>query len=372
MTWWTVRAVAAGVVVGVLATTVVEPSPALADDVRAKQWHLGFLDVATAHHYSEGAGVTVAVVDTGVDGTHPDVAGNVAAGTETFIGGAGNGWTDIDGHGTAMAGLIAAHGHGPGSADGALGIAPKATILPVRASSGGDQITAIASGIEWAIDHGAKVISISAGRDPTHDEQQAVQDATAHDIVVIAAVGNAPEATQIVYPAAYPGVVAVAGVDQTGNHASFSLSGSEVVLAAPAADIESTAPGGRYRTGSGTSDATAIVAGAAALVRSRFPKLSAAEVIHRLTATAIDKGPKGRDPEYGYGVVNLVGALTADVPSLSATPSAAPGGSAASDHSETGRWLIWVWTGFGLLAVVVVAMVVAARRRRSIVAPHAE
>ena len=372
MTWRAGRAVAVGVAVGVLAGAVVQPLPVLADNVRAKQWHLGFLDVATAHRYSEGAGVTVAVVDTGVDGTHPDLAGNVGTGTEVFIGGTGNGWTDIDGHGTAMAGLIAAHGHGPGNADGAFGIAPKATILAVRTGHVYHEVNAVPAGIEWAIDHGAKVISISAGGDPSHDEQQAVQDAIAHDIVVVASVGNAPEATQIHFPAAYPGVVAVAGVDKAGNRAPFSLTGPEVVLAAPAADIESIAPGGRYRTGSGTSDATAIVAGAAALVRSRFPKLSAAEVIHRLTATAIDKGPKGRDPEYGYGVVNLVGALTADVPSLSATPSAAPGGSAASDHSETGRWLIWVWTGFGLLAVVVVAMVVAARRRRSIVAPHAE
>jgi subtilisin family serine protease len=178
--------------------------------------------------------------------------------------------------------------------------------------------------------------------------------------VVVAAVGNAPEVSQVVYPAAYPGVVAVAGVDKDGNHAGFSVTGPEVVLSAPAVAMKSTGPGGQYRTGTGgTSDATAIVAGAAALVRAKFPSLSAVEVIHRLTATAIDKGPRGRDDQYGYGIVNLVGALTADVPPLRPSSSPTPSTPAAAAPKGDVSPFVWLFVGLGVvigLAIVVVAM----------------
>jgi len=144
---------------------------------------------------------------------------------------------------------------------------------------------------------------------------------------VVAAAGNLPSDTSVRYPAAYPGVVAAAGTDEHGNHAAVSVTGSQVVLAAPATNIVQPYPDHRYAVGTGTSASTAIIAGAAALVRSRFPKLSAAEVIHRLTATAIDKGPPGRDDQYGYGLINIVAALTANVPPASASaspPSTAP------------------------------------------------
>src|SRR5262249_17027025 len=158
------------------------------------------------------------------------------------------------------------------------------------------------------------------------DERRVIEDAIAHDIVVVAGGGKRPSTT-VQYPAAYPGVLAVAGVDEHGDHGIFSLTGPGVMLAAPGADILTTGLNHGYGYATGTSDSTAIVAGAAALVRSKFPKLSAVEVIHRLTATAIDKGPPGRDNLYGYGIVNLVGALTADVPPLSPSPLAADTGS---------------------------------------------
>jgi subtilisin family serine protease len=147
-----------------------------------------------------------------------------------------------------------------------------------------------------------------------------VEAAERANIVVVAAAGNIPQVSSVAYPAAYPGVVAAAGTDEHGNHAAVSVTGQQVVLAAPATDIVQPYPGHRYAEGTGTSTSTAIIAGAAALVRSRFPKLSATEVIHRLTATAIDKGPPGRDNEYGYGLINIVAALTATVPP--ASPSA--------------------------------------------------
>lgn len=132
--------------------------------------------------------------------------------------------------------------------------------------------------------------------------------------MVVAAAGNSPQDSRVLWPAAYPGVIAAAGVDQQGNHAAVSVTGPEVVLAAPAVDIVSTGLNGGYRSGTGTSDATAIIAGAAALVRAKYPDLTAEQVVHRLTATATDKGPPGRDNEYGYGVLNIVKALTADLP----------------------------------------------------------
>jgi len=132
------------------------------------------------------------------------------------------------------------------------------------------------------------------------------------------------------------------------------VAGQEVAISAPAVDIVSTGLGHGYRVGTGTSDATAIVAGVAALVRSKFPDLSAPEVIHRLTATAIDKGKPGRDDEYGYGIVDPVGALTKDVPPLSAAPSlfgpsaTAPPAPPRDRHSRLG----WIIGGLLLTAAV--------------------
>nr|WP_240940160.1 S8 family serine peptidase [Planosporangium flavigriseum] len=281
------------------------------------------MNVAEAQRLgNEGSGVTVAVIDSGIDAAHPDLTGVVSPGADFATPGGGDGRVDANGHGTGMAGLIAGHGHG--NAAGALGIAPKAQIVPVRiqaiAPSFGDEEN---QGIIWAAQHGVKVICIAVGK--TADDvrmRRAVEQAQAADVVVVAAAGNRPRDTKVIYPAAYPGVIAAVGVDQQGNHSDVSVTGPEVSLAAPAADVVTTAPNNKYSKGSGSSNATAIVAGVATLVRAKYPNLTAPEVIHRLTATATDKGAPGRDNEYGFGIVNPVAALTADVPPL--TPSAAP------------------------------------------------
>ena len=308
-------------------------SAAWADSTRDRQWPLAFLKVAEAQRYSQGAGVIVAVIDSGVDASHPDLAGSVLSGIDAQPGASGNGWTDTDGHGTGMAGLIVAHGHGPGGSLGVVGIAPQAKILPVK--DGASAGTAVADGIAWATNHGAKVISISEGSaDDDPRERAAVEQAIARDIVVVAGAGNLP-GQGVDYPAAYPGVVAVAGVDQHGNHAEVSLTGPQVVLSAPAVDVIRPAVDHGYALGTGTSD-----------------------------ATAIDRGPSGRDDVYGYGIVNLVGALTADVPPL-ATPSASPDpttGAASSPPTGRSPWLI---VGLGVVLVVVAALglLLVARRR---------
>jgi type VII secretion-associated serine protease mycosin len=349
------------------ATLAVQPMPASADTTREKQWHLGSLDVAEAQRYSQGQGITVAVIDSGVDAEHQDLRGNVSAGADFLPEGSGNGQRDTDGHGTAMAGLIAAHGHGSG--DGALGIAPKAKILPIRSvvsyASKNTNPNAVVQGIDYAVAHGAKVVNLSIAVGRSQDMRDVVQRAREADVLLVAGAGNTTDQVFVPYPGGADGVLTVAAINRSGNRDPISVTGKEVDIAAPGADVLSTKSGGGYRTGTGTSDATAIVSGAVALVRAKYPNLSADEVIHRLTATATDKGPPGRDEQYGYGVLNLVAALTANVPpagqvnaTASTTPSSgpssgvaaarAPGSNGSSNSSTT------------VVALVVLAVLVAA------------
>lgn len=355
------RAARACAAAGLAVTVTVAPTPAAAaDEVRDLQWHLGYLGVTEAHRHSQGEGVTVAVLDTGVDADHSDLIGAVLPGVDLTAMGGADGHTDLTGHGTGMAGLIAARGHGPAS--GALGIAPRSTILPVRvrAISGAGSHTA--EGIDWATRNGARVICIASAGDPDPDLLAAIRAAHKADVVIVAAAGNLPDDSRVRWPAAYPGVIAAAGIDRQGNHAPVSVTGPEVDLAAPAVDIVSTDRGGGYGKGTGTSDATAIIAGAAALVRARYPGLSAEQVVHRLTATATDKGPPGRDDQYGYGVLDLVKALTADLaplpgPTEAATRSPTPAAAAPVDRGPAGLppgLLVASVAMLGLLAVATV------------------
>jgi type VII secretion-associated serine protease mycosin len=364
----------------VAATLAVPALPANADATRDRQWHLGFLKVAEAQKYSQGEGVTVALVDSGVDANHPDLRGNVLPGTDFLPGGSGNGHRDSGGHGTAMAGLIAAHGHGTDA--GALGIAPKAKLLPIRAvvrDLGENRHDTVAKSINYAVDHGATVINLSIGAARAQDIRDAIERAREADVLLVAAAGNTTGARIVPYPGGAEGVLTVAAVNRSGNLDKISLPSDQVDIAAPGADVLSTGNGGGYGTSTGTSDSTAIVSGAAALVRAKYPNLSADEVIHRLTATATDKGPPGRDEQYGYGVLNLVAALTANVPpagqvnatasptesgSPSTTAAAAPppGPNTSSDSSTTVLALVV------LLALVVVGGLVwlyARRRHRT-------
>lgn len=280
--------------------------------------------------------MTVAIVDTGVS-PHRDLRNNLLSGTDVITG--GNGQIDTNSHGTSMAGLAAAHGDGD---HGALGIAPQSKILPVQIAGqdGRDTPNDVARGIQFAIDRQVDVVSVSYTGAPSTTLRIAVDRAVKEDIVVVAGVGNRPESLSVGFPAAYDGVLAVGAVGRDGEHAELSVTGEAVAIAAPGVDIYSTSTNNNYSKGSGTSAATAIVAGAAALVRSKYPELSAREVVHRLTATATDKGAPGRDEQYGYGVLNLVAALTADVPPLSA--SAAPQATspaATPEHEGGGRLL---------------------------------
>ncbi|WFE63931.1 S8 family serine peptidase [Micromonospora sp. WMMD714] len=341
------------------------------DHHRTQQWHLTYLNASAAQQISQGAGVVVAVPDSGVD-RHPDLIRNLLPGVDIIRGGDGDGREDRDGHGTGMAGLIAAHGQKNNR--GTLGIAPHAKILPIFYSpprKDGD-VDDLAAGIEYATAKHADIISISAVAEASVRLQRAVRAALSANIVIVAASGNRPNSPSVGYPASEIGVLSVGGVGPDGNHASISVSGPEIDVVAPAVDIYSTSIDGKYRKGTGTSDATAIVAGAAALVRSKYPYLPAAEVVHRLTATAVDKGPPGRDDEYGYGVIDLVAALTADVPPLgfesvtAVPPSGVTSAAAQPAGGDGGRGAATRgWVTLGVIVAAGCGFLVWRRRRRA-------
>ncbi|WP_370461918.1 S8 family serine peptidase [Micromonospora sp. ALFpr18c] len=350
-------------------STHTAPTPAGADRIRADQWHLSYLKVAQAQQISKGDGVVVAVPDTGVD-PHPDLSYNLLTGIDIVAGGSGNGQKDSNSHGTSMAGLIAAHGGSDGA--GALGIAPHSKILPIMSSTPDNlgEADDLAAAIEYATSSRAQVINVSSGGASTPRLVRAVDAALAANIIVVAAAGNVPH-QPVSYPASEEGVIAVGGIDRSGQHAAVSVTGPEIDVVAPAVDIYSTSYDGKYSKGTGTSSATAIVAGAAALIRSKYPYLPAREVAHRLTATAVDKGPPGRDDEYGYGLIDLVAALTADVPPLGFESVSAPAGAGASTTAGArpgddgaGATARGVVTLAVIVAVGVGWALVARRRRR--------
>lgn len=358
------------VVVSTAVTQTALAMPARADWVRDQQWYLSTLDIPKVHAVNRGKGIIVSVIDSGVDASHPDLVGKVLRGVDLTSKAPANasGQVDIDGHGTALAGLIVGGNHRPGV--GVLGVSPDATVLPIRMSTKGPDYTGVSlsEGVRWAVSHGAQVLCMAlVSASPDSALRDAIEEAIRADVVVVAAVGNAPEDSEANYPAAFPGVIAAGGLDREERHAAISVKSPTVVLSAPAVDIISTITKGRYGQGSGTSNATAIIAGAAALVRSKYPTMSATEVIHRLTATATDKGPPGRDDEYGYGALNLLAALTADVPPLATTPPTATAAPPPIDDDGPGPGLplLVLLGGCALLTATVAAAAVFLLRRRS-------
>lgn len=320
----------------------VAPAAAVADQVRSEQWQLAALDARDAWKVSTGKGVVVAVIDSGVDATHPDLVGQVLPGIDLVDPAAGDaGKVDPVGHGTTVAALIAGSDR---DNSGVEGIAPEAKILPIRVldqENKYDDPDIVARAVRWAVDHGATVINLSLGGAMRSESiADSLGYAAAHDVVVVACTGNVatdPSIHQVWYPAREPGVVAVAGlgptrttmarmgtmtVDGQSQDAlwSGSLTGPETVLTAPAVNLTGAKPGGGYWQVQGTSFAAPLVAGAASLVRARYPAMNAANVINRLIETAKDLGPKGRDDRFGYGEVDPVAALRDSVGEVSVNP----------------------------------------------------
>ncbi|MET7443160.1 type VII secretion-associated serine protease mycosin [Streptomyces sp. NPDC004082] len=357
-----------------------------ADGIRAQQWALDALHTEQAWRTTKGAGITVAVLDTGVDARHPDLAGNVLTGKDMVGFGARRGDRAWARHGTAMAGIIAGHGHGAGNGDGVMGIAPEAKILPVRVIlEDGDSArgkarntrgNALAEGIRWAADHGADVINLSLGDDsksahPEPAEDEAVQYALKKGAVVVASAGNGGEkGDHISYPAAYPGVIAATAVDRVGTRAPFSTRRWYATVSAPGVDVVIADPDDRYYEGWGTSAASAFVSGAAALVKAAHPGLAPAQIKQLLEDTARNAPDGGRDDSRGFGFIDPAAAIEAGGRlKPEGLRSAAygqryfgPGPDAAEDDDSSG------WAGplaGGLGAVLLAAAVVLWRGRRT-------
>jgi type VII secretion-associated serine protease mycosin len=303
------------------------PSTAHADGIRAQQWALDAMHTQEAWRTTKGEGVTVAVLDTGVDADHPDLRGNVLTGKDMVGFGAKRGDRAWARHGTAMAGIVAGHGHGSGGDEGVMGIAPQAKILPVRviledgdpsrAKARKTRGNALAEGIRWAADHGADVINLSLGDDsasahPEPAEDEAIQYALRKGVVVVASAGNGGEkGDRVSYPAAYPGVIAVTAVDRYGTRASFSTRRWYATVSAPGVDVVIADPDRKYYEGWGTSAAAAFVSGAAALVTSAHPELTPAQVKDLLEDTARNAPVGGRDDSRGFGFVDPAAAIEA-------------------------------------------------------------
>lgn len=270
---------------------------------------------------STGQGVVVAVLDSGVDATHEDLAARMLPGWDFVENDATP--TDPNGHGTLVAGTAAASGD---NGKGTVGVAYGASILPVRVldAAGNSTDSRVAAGIAWAVSNGADVINLSLGGPGASTAlRDAVQAAVNAGVVVVAAAGN--EGDQVrQYPAAYapqiPGLLSVSATDYWGALAGWSTWGDTVSIAAPGNDVVGPGTGGGYVIGSGTSFAAPIVSGAAALVLARTPTLSPADVERRLVSTTRDAGPRGYDPYYGAGLLDVAAAATA-----TSTHRAAPG-----------------------------------------------
>ena len=324
------RMVAMVAALGLAVSIAFVGSSASADSIRDREYWLSSYGITQAWQTTKGAGVTVAVIDTGVDGSHPDLTGTVIGGTDVSGIGSANGQEPIgadSSHGTLVASLIAGHGHDADS--GVIGSAPEAKILSISVGFGvgtrssDDQI---ADAVRWAVDHGADVINMSLTRNSLEWPQSwddAFLYAFDHDVVVVAAAGNRGSGTtEVGAPATIPGVLVVGGVDRNGK-ASFDASsqGITISVSAPSEDLVGAAPGATYFAWAGTSGATPIVAGIVALIRAAHPKLDAGNVINRLTATAKSPGVAVPSPIYGYGLVDAAAAVNAPVPTVTLNPA---------------------------------------------------
>ena len=273
-------------------------------------WGVDRIDADVAWAYSNGTGVKIAVLDTGIDYDHPDLKDNVKGGV-SVVGPRTStnpkNWKDKNGHGTHVAGIIAAENNDIG----VVGVAPRAWLYAVKVlnNAGTGSYADLIDGIQWAIENGMQVISMSLGGS---SYSQALEDAcnAAYNagLILIAAAGNSgdgnPETDEVLYPAAFDSVIAVGATDQTDQAPYWSSSGSQVELAAPGVDIKSTWLDGTYETLSGTSTACPHVTGTVALIWAKDGTLSNIEVRSLLQTTAEDLGIAGKDKIYGYGLVD--------------------------------------------------------------------
>ncbi|MCF3182930.1 type VII secretion-associated serine protease mycosin [Streptomyces polychromogenes] len=385
----------AALVLALLAAPTAQAAPALGPagagectfpmkkQIADRPWALQRLTFDALWAQTRGKGVRVAVIDTGVDRANPQLAGalDTGAGRDFLDPKGGDGTTDTVGHGTKVAGLIAAR---PQQGTGFVGLAPEATVIPIRQNDGqgnGNAAT-LAQAIDHAVAKGAQVINISQDTDAplTADSElaKAVQRALDAKAVVIASAGNdgLSGEKRRTYPAAFPGVLAVASSDRNNERAAFSQPGDFIGIAAPGVDMVSTVPGFGQCIDNGTSFSAPYVAGVAALLRAKHPDWSVQQVVWQIQNTA-ERSVKGRDDYVGWGVVDPVRALTQDrepprppVPDPGPPPAAAPQAvrlplteTAQERDERIGTYALGI-TGLLIAVIAVTATVVREARRR--------
>ncbi|WP_399125887.1 type VII secretion-associated serine protease mycosin [Streptomyces sp. ITFR-6] len=370
--------------------------------IQGRPWALQRLVFDQLWQDTKGKGVRVAVIDTGVDDTNPQLKSAVdrAAGADLLPvpkdgsqdpdaskgkgkgkPSGGDGTNDVVGHGTKVAGIIAAR---PRSGTGFVGLAPEATIIPIRQNDdkGTGTATTMAAAIRHAIAQHARVINISQDTAKPlradSDLALAVTEALNKDIVVVASAGNdgLAGAVKVTYPAAYKGVLAVAASDRNDERAPFSQTGDFVGVAAPGVDMVSTVPKGGQCVDNGTSFSAPYVAGVAALLRAKHPGWKQNQVVAQIEQTA-ERAVNGRDKFVGWGVVDPVRALNDDehpvnAPSPDRAVSNGPAGPEpiALQMGETRKERIaristYVLATTGLLVAVIAGAAIVLRDRRS-------
>lgn len=320
-----------------LALGLLPAASASADSVRDQQlWVLDMMRVQEAWNVTQGSGVTVAVIDSGVSPHVSDLAGSVITGPD-LTGLKTPDYNDNWGeHGTWMGSIIAGHGHDFDGEDGITGVAPQAKILSIRVipdkgDPGYQQYNAedeqqiqneLAQGIRTAVSGGARVISMSIGYSaPSGVVRDAIKYAYAKGVVLVASSGNSGNndtqhakagrgMAPVSFPAEYPGVISVGAVNSSGAATSFSSGNLSVRVAAPGKGVPAQGRNGLYYTVDGTSPACALVAGVAALIEARYPKISPALVTQALTSTAVQKTSGGYNVLTGFGIVDAGAALS--------------------------------------------------------------
>jgi subtilisin family serine protease len=280
------------------------------------QYALAKLHLSEAHGLAKGEKVLVAVIDSGIDASHPELQG-VMAGQFDALG-------STEGphvHGTGIAGIIAAHGR-------LIGAAPAVHILGIRAfgvaSSGAEGTTFnIIKGLDWATSQGARIVNMSFAGPSDPLMQRAMATARQKGAILIAAAGNAGPKSPPLYPAADPNVIAVTATDADDHLFPMANRGAYVAVAAPGVDILVPVPGGSYQVSSGTSFAAAYVSGVVALILERRPRLLPDAAKRILLSTAKDLGPKGRDDQFGAGLIDAYQAIMSLEPKATANSGAA-------------------------------------------------
>lgn len=277
----------------------------------AAQYELAKLHLPQAHALAKGDNVLIAVIDSGIDANHPELAGSIADSFDTL-----EAAKAPHQHGTAVAGLIAAHGK-------LMGAAPEARILAVRtfdpagAAAEGTTFN-ILKGLDWAVAHGARIINMSFAGPSDPAIHRALESAHKKGIVLVAAAGNAGITSPPLYPAADPNVIAVAATDADDKLFEQSNRGRHIAISAPGAQIMVAVPDSGYEVSSGTSYSAAEVSGIVALMLQRKADLTPDQVRAILRATAKDLGPKGPDIMFGAGLADAFGALTAETAPVAA------------------------------------------------------